>query len=202
TIAVATINARAAEATAAAAVHPTVAVTATTKPTLFINAASANCRSGPGNDFGVIAALAAGTSADLVGKDSVHNYWIVIDPASHKQCWVQIQDATPAGSFSDLPEMTPQPVTIAVPGKPNKGAWNFACDNTTLTTVLAWYPPSGSVNGYRIFREGSQIADVPATEKSYTEKIPFRYGSNMSYAVAAYNEAGTSQQLTWNFHCP
>lgn len=180
---------------------PPVATSAD-KPSLFINAQNASCRSGPGPDFKVIATLAAGTSVSLVGQDTADNYWIVKDPASGDTCWVSVQDATPTGNFQSLPQMTPPAVSISAPGKPSRGAWNFSCDNSTLTTILGWNPPSGSVNGYRVYRKGSQIADVPASQTSFTETIPFTYGSSMDYEVAAYNDAGLSQQATWNFHCP
>ena len=150
----------------------------------------------------MIATYNAGTTVNLVGKDSADSYWVVLDPTSHSQCWISVQDATPGGSFDTIPEMTPQPISEKVPGKPSKGVWNFACDNTTLTTILGWQPTTGTVNGYRIFRQGNQIADVPASQTSYTEKVPFRYGSSMQYSVTAYNEAGMSPPLNWDFHCP
>ncbi len=172
------------------------------KPSLFINTDNAACRGGPGPDFKVIASYPAGTSLDMVGKDRADNYWIVVDPISHDQCWVSIQDATPTGNFQGLPEIKPPTPSAGVPPQPAKGAWNYACDNTTLTTVLGWTAPSGPVNGYRLYRDDNQIADVPATQTTYTEKIPFKYGSSISYAVAAYNDAGVSAKTTWNFHCP
>ncbi len=177
-------------------------VTPTVKPTLSIHADNSACRSGPGTDFKVIATFPAGTTLDLYGKDTADSYWIVVDPTSHDLCWVQTQDATPSGSFAALPELTAQPVSVSAPNKPGKANWNFFCDNTTLTTILAWNAPSGAVNGYRIYRESTQIADVPANQTSYTEKIPFTYGSTMTYAVAAYNDAGTSPQTVWSFSCP
>ncbi len=203
TIAAATIQAaRAGTATAAAASPTAPAATPTVKPTLFVHADNAACRSGPGTDFKVIATFPAGTTVDMTGKDTTDGYWIVQDPTSRDLCWIQAQDATPSGSFDLLPEMTPQPVSVSVPNKPSKGVWNFACDNTTLTTILGWNAPAGPVNGYRIYRQGTQIADVPSTQTSYTDKTPFRYGSSIDYAVAAYNDAGVSPQLVWNFHCP
>ncbi len=177
-------------------------VTPTVKPKLSIHTDNSACRSGPGTDFKVIATFPAGTTVDMAGKDTADSYWIVVDPTSHNLCWVQAQDATPSGSFDALPEMTPQPVKVSVPNKPGKGSWNFFCDDTTLTTILAWSAPSGTVNGYRIYRADAQIADVPSSQTSYTEKIPFTYGSGMTYAVAAYNDAGTSPQTVWNFRCP
>ncbi|HTP01438.1 MAG TPA: hypothetical protein VMJ64_08700 [Anaerolineales bacterium] len=175
----------------------------TAQALLFINTDNAACRSGPGTDFKVIANYPAGTSVDLAGQDTADNYWIVLDPASKDLCWVSIQDATPTGDYQSLPQVTPPAVSVSVPGKPSRGAWNFSCDNTTLTTILAWNVSNGGApNGFRIYREGSQIADVPATQTTYTDKTPFTYGSSIAYAVAAYNDAGLSQQVTWNFHCP
>ncbi len=200
-MAAATLNA-AATATALALTSLPPTPTATTQPTLFINAATSSCRSGPSPDFQVIATYNAGTTVNLVGKDSADSYWIVQDPTSGNRCWISVQEATPGGSFDTLPEMTPQPVTGDAPGKPAKGVWNFACDNTTLTMILGWRPTTGTVNGYRIFRQGSQIADVPASQTSYTEKVPFRYGSSMQYSVTAYNQVGMSPPLNWDFHCP
>jgi hypothetical protein len=195
-----TMNAQASGGAATPLASP--AATATIQPMLFINTNSAKCRSGPGIDFKVIATFPAGANVMMLARDSADGYWIVQDPATDAQCWVQAQDSTPSGSFEALPEMTPQAVSITVPNKPSRGAWNFSCDNTTLTTILAWNAPSGPINGYRIYRQGNQIADVPASQTTYTDKIPFTFGSSMTYAVAAYDDAGLSQQAVWNFHCP
>jgi hypothetical protein len=176
--------------------------TPTTKPTLYINTDGSKCRSGPGTDFKEIASFKTGTSVDMIAKDSTDGYWLVKDPTSGDSCWVFVQDATPSGSFDLLPEITPQPVAVSAPGKPSQGAWNFFCDNTSLTTTLAWSAPQGTVNGYRVYREGTKIADLPATTTTYTEKIDFKYGSQMSYAVEGFNEAGAGPQLSWNFKCP
>ena len=62
--------------------------------------------------------------------------------------------------------------------------------------------PSGTVNGYRVYRFGTLLADLPASTTSYQETVPFTYGSDMNYAVEAYNDAGTGQQVLWDFTCP
>jgi hypothetical protein len=203
TIAAATINAQLAAATASAAVTVAPPATPTVAPTLFINAATSNCRSGPGPDFQLIATYSAGASVPLFGQDTASGFWVVKDPVSNALCWISVQDGTPAGSFDALPQMTPQPVSVAVPAQPASiGRPDFACDNTTLTVVLRWQAPPGAVNGYRLFREGNQVADVPASQTEYTEKIPFVYGSSVKYAVAAYNDAGLSAPHAWEVHCP
>lgn len=176
--------------------------TPTTKPTVSVHTDGAKCKSGPGANFEVIASFSVGATADLIGKDTADGYWVVKDPASGSSCWLQVQDATPAGSYLALPELTPQAVSQSAPNRPSRGNWNYSCDSTSLTTLLGWNAPAGSVNGYRVYREGTQIADLGAGTKSYKETIPFNYGSSINYAVQAYNDAGVSAQLTWNFSCP
>ncbi len=204
TIVAATMSAATAQAAQAAPVTTPIGQMPTSgaAPMLFINVDNAACRDGPGPDFKVIANFPAGTSVSLVGQDSADSYWIVKDPGSNSNCWVSVMDATPTGDYQSLPQMTPQAASAGVPGKPTRGTWYFNCDNTTLTISLGWNAPSGSVNGYRIYRKGTQVADVPANQTTYSEKIPFVYGSSIEYAVAAYNEAGVSQQTSWNIHCP
>lgn len=177
---------------------PAVA-TPTVKPTVSIHTDGAKCKSGPGADFKVIATYSVGTVADLLGKDTADGYWLVKDPSSGSSCWVQIQDATPAGSFELLPEVTPQPVAQTAPGRPGHASFNFNCDSTSLTTILAWNAPTGTVNGYRLYREGTKIADLDAGTTTYNETIPFNFGSSMNYAVEAYND-GRVSAIDLEFH--
>ncbi len=179
-----------------------VPATATVKPTVSIHTEGAKCKSGPGEDFKVIATFGVGTSADLIAKDTADGYWLVKDPTTGSSCWILVQDATPAGSFESLPEVTPQPVSQSVPNAPSRGNWNYSCDSTSLSTLLGWNPPAGAVNGYRVYRAGTQIADLGGGTTSYKETIPFNYGSSINYSVEAYNDAGTGPKLTWNFSCP
>ncbi len=172
------------------------------KALLYINTDNAKCRTGEGQNFKVVASFATGTTLEMVGKDTTKGYWEVRVPGSAEACWVQIQDGTPSGSYESLPEVTPQAGAQNPPGRPGRRNWNFSCDNTSLTTILSWSATTNDVNGYRVYRLGSQIADLAATTTTYTETIAFRYGSHMTYAVEAYNDAGTSSQLIWDFNCP
>jgi hypothetical protein len=191
-------------ASASATPSPTAAVTATatTKPALFIKTDGAQCRSGAGTDFKEIAAFAAGTTVDMVAKDTTDGYWLVKDPTSGSSCWVSVQDATPSGSFDLLPEITPPPVAAEPPTKPTLQNWNYNCDNTSLTVILAWAAPPGNVNGYRVYREGTKVADLPASTTTYTETIDFTFGSTVDYAVEAFNDAGAGPQATHAITCP
>jgi hypothetical protein len=174
----------------------------TVKPTLSINTNNAQCRSGPGTNFKVVATYPSGTIVDLLAKDTADGFWIVKDPASADLCWVQVQDATPGGSFESLPEVTPQASTASVPARPGSINYTFNCDNATLTTSMKWSDSADNENGYRVYRLGTQIADLPANTTSFDENIPYDIGTSITYSIEAYNDSGPSAQRSITFHCP
>jgi len=176
--------------------------TPTVKPTLTINTNNAKCRSGPGANFKVSATYPSGTIVDLVAKDTADGFWIVKDPASGDLCWIQVQDATAAGSFSSLPEVTPQASTASVPARPGSINYSYSCDNATLTTKMSWTDAADNENGYHVYRLGTQIADLPANSSSFTENIPYTAGTSITYSVEAYNDSGASAQRSITFQCP
>jgi hypothetical protein len=171
-------------------------VTPTTKPTLLINTDNASCNSGPSADFNVIATFAAGTSVDLIGKDSADSYWIVVDPTSHNLCWVQAQDGTASGSYQTLPQMTPPAASNnpKTPAGPGYVIWTFSCAGSQITVTLTWPDKADNEKGYHVYRDGSQIAELPPNSTSYTDTTSDAGGKVIVYAVAAYNDVGSSPQ--------
>lgn len=183
--------------------QPTAASpTATTKPTLKITASNASCTTGPGTKFDVLATYSSGTTVDMIAQDTADGYWMVKDPASGTSCWVRAQDATARGSFDLLPEVTPQAAGQGVPARPTVFYPNYSCDPNGLTTALTWDDAANNEKGYHVYRDGVQIADLPANSTKFSETIPFTLGSQVTYAVEAYNDAGVSGQRTLSFHCP
>ena len=175
-------------------------VTPTTKPTFKVNTANAECRSGPSGDFTLVATFAAGTSVDLAGKDTADSYYIVVDPTSHNLCWIQAQDGTPGGSFSNLIEVTPPASSTSqkVPARPAFVGYNFQCEFASggiqVKVDLTWPDTATNEKGYYVYRDGTQIADLPANSTSYSETTSIPSGTTFAYGVAAYNDIGTSDQ--------
>ena len=178
-----------------------VAPTPTVKPTLHINANNAKCRSGPSQDSKVIATFNAGATVDMIAKDTADGYWIVKDPGSGDTCWVRAQDATPGGSFDSLPEVTPQASAQSVPTRPGSLFYNYSCDNTSVTTTLTWADAANNENGYRVYRLGNLIADLPANSTAYADTANVPFGTQLTYSVEAYNDAGASAQRSVTFTC-
>ena len=176
----------------AQAVPTTPTVTATAKPELKINASGAACRTGPNADSEILTTLGAGTTVDMIAKDTADGYWMVKDPVSGSSCWVQMQDATASGSFSLLPEVTPQAVeSKTTPAKPGSSSnfnyWEYNCGAGTVS--LQWLDNADNETGYRIYRNGQMIADLPAGSTSYTDAIYLGIGP-LDYSIQAYNDAG------------
>jgi hypothetical protein len=70
-----------------------------------------NCRTGPGKVYDLVGnGLQVGQIAEVIGRDSGGQYWIIRDPDSPSiTCWLWGQYATVTGDWQSLPVMTPPP---------------------------------------------------------------------------------------------
>ncbi len=192
----------------AAAPHSTntPAATPTSNPPLFYISGNVNCRTGTGPNFRVVAALTPGTTVVMLGRDPTGNYWLVRTPDGSASCWLQTIDGTPGGSYGNLPAVTPQPSTQKPPAVPAAVSYPFFCNynsdgSWSVTTSLSWIDPANNANGFRIYRSGSQIADLPATTKTFKETVNVVTGTRLTYSLEAYNDTGVSPQKTISFGC-
>ncbi len=165
-------------------------------PIFYVNG-NIQCRSGPGPNFRVLASFTPGTVLNMLGKDPSGNYWLVKDPNSSAVCWLLTVDGTPGGSFASLPVVTPQPSTQKPPGIPASLSWPFYCEyehdvTYKVTIQLSWTDLGHDANGFRVYREGAQVADLPAATPTYKDSVDVTIGSQLSYSVEAYNDAGVS----------
>jgi hypothetical protein len=181
---------------------PTLVAAAPTfeKPRLYVNS-DVKCRSSTNPSSKVIASLTAGTSVDMIGKDSAESAWLVMVPNAPIPCWVRVEDSSPGGSFQALPEVTPQPGSGKVPAAPTNLSWNFTCAYKsgvlyTINTPLSWDDPSNDANGFRVYRNDALIADLTSDVKAFTDKSDVVLGTDLTYSVEAYNEAGASPRLS------
>lgn len=66
--------------------------------------ANTNCRSGPGSEYEIVGALTIGQQAEVVGKSSTTNYWIINNPNAAGTCWLWAEYATITGQTASLQE--------------------------------------------------------------------------------------------------
>jgi hypothetical protein len=172
----------------------------TSAPVLTINDPT-NCRSGPGTNFQLIMAFTPGTKLLLLGKDTADNYWLVQIPQTQNTCWVPGEYATAGGNFAGLPEVTPTAGTVSnAPARPSSLFYNYACASLTEATItLTWKDTANNESGYRVYSNGTLIADLPANSTTFTDNVSRGPGSVFSYSIEAYNNTGASSSRTGNF---
>jgi hypothetical protein len=64
--------------------------------------------------------------------------------------------------------------------------------------TLQWADAANNETGYRVYREGSVLATLPANTTTYTDSPPF--GGPYTYAVEAVSVDGASAQATVQSH--
>jgi len=68
------------------------------------------------------------------------------------------------------------------------------CSSQAYTVTIEWKDAADNEDGYRVYRDGKGIADLGSGTVSFQDEPP---GSGpYTYAVEAYNNSGTSQQIT------
>src|SRR5687767_2447631 len=94
-------------ATPTATETPTVTATYTSTIPMVSVTVGTNCRTGPGTAYDIVYSLAVGLKAELIGKYTAGNYWIIKTPDGSNSCWLWGQYAQVEGDVSGLPEYTP-----------------------------------------------------------------------------------------------
>ncbi len=160
-----------------------------------------NCRSGPGASFQLITAFTPGTTLQIVGKDSAHNYWLVQIPKTQTTCWASGDYATASGNYQSLPEATPSTPDQTIPTRPGSFNYNWSCPGGNLTTSITWTSTSTNQTGFNVYRNGVQIVSLPANASSYTDTTTVPVGSTVTYGITAYNQNGESSPRSFSFEC-
>ncbi len=184
---------------------------ATTSNTVTVTVSqNTNCRSGPSVEFNEVGALNPGQIAEVVGKDTFDNYWIVKLPDSPgKTCWLWGQYATVTGDASMVADVaTPTAVSNGTPDVPalldaQVKCTNLGGGNYQYKMLLKWADNSTNENKFVIYTSNSsQFSASPnKTSFSFEENLPS--GSSLYATLVAANEKGESNPVqTNNFTCP
>lgn len=211
TLAVQTINAATQQAQSGI---PTNTVSPpVTAPTVTVNS-DTNCRTGPNINYDFVMLFQAGFSAEIIGKYTPANYWIIKYPGGGgNTCWLWGQYATIVGDTAGLPEMVPPPLpptATPAPTAPNppKGV-NLACSSVNnskkvgnfwiisyeWTVKVKWKDNSDNEDGFSVYKNGSLLANVGPNATSYTDQFNVGLiltGTTWTYGVASYNSYGSS----------
>jgi serine/threonine protein kinase len=115
--------------------------TATPAPVLLTVQTDANCRAGPGVDYGVIRYLPAGQTLQARGRDANSTWWWIEDPVGDQSCWVSGLLVGLNGDGGTLPELTAGPTSTPrladtpVPASPTPTPRAATTEPTKAATV-------------------------------------------------------------------
>lgn len=200
-------------------------------PTVTVSTAT-NCRTGPGQAYSSIYGLPVGISAEVVGKNTSTNYWIIKIPNGSGTCWLWGQYATVTGDTSGLqnvaipptptltitPTFTPTKVVLQPPSAPSNlsqtnvctigSTWNIYSFDGTIT----WQDTSNNEDGFRVYSFDDNLtgaADIlRGTVAANVTSFNFNtssFGPSSTIKVEAFNNAGSSTRVSLFFtgnNCP
>lgn len=202
--------------TVAPALTATPAFTGTPSVPEVSVSAPTNCRTGPSNAYDMVFTMNPGETAQVVGKNTATNYWIIDNP-SGGTCWLWGQYATVSGNTSGLPEMIPPPTptpksspTPTLPAAPKNVSIAKACIPLPpalvlfqYSGVLTWKDVADNEKGYKVYMNGSLLASLPPNTTSFPlPGIPFTAGTPFTMGVEAFNNTGASTMKTDVISCP
>jgi hypothetical protein len=190
---------------------PTLAVTGTPSTVQVSVSVATNCRAGVTTDFEILWALPVGDKAEVVGKYTPLNYWLVKIPGGG-QCWLWGQYATLEGNVASVPDVQPPatPVAPTATEEPTQAPVPAAVTNLTYSVncgvgpppvlflggTLHWQDNADDEDGFHIYRNNSQVATLPPNTESYD------FTPAGTYGVEAFNANGASAMKTVTPACP
>lgn len=81
--------------------------------------------------------------------------------------------------------------------RPGNLTYTYDCTSGTVNVSLSWSDTANNEDGYRILRDGSQVADLASGSTTYSQNAPGP--GTYVYTVTAYNAGGeASTQVTVN----
>ena len=189
------------------ATKPTSASTPTITPTystpMLTVLQQTNCREGPGQDYQVLFTYLANKKLEILGRYEPTNFWLVKSPDSQTgTCWLWGEYVELSGSYWVVPTLTPPPTaTLAPPQAPSIQDWHFDCSGGKMTFNLTWEDRATNETGYRIFRDGEAVVELPPNSTAFMETIPAESGQDIIYYLQVFGPSGTANSSLIKLSC-
>ena len=179
----------------------TITLTPTYSVPMLTVRESTNCRTGPGEQYDVVFTYLTGKTLEIVGRYDPGNFWLVKSNESPSgTCWLWGQYADVTGSYWAVASVTPPATsTVAPPRAPVLQEWHFSCNGQTITFTVTWTDNATDETGYRIFRNGEQLIELPANTTTYTDT--FTTDQGVEYYVEVFSPSGTANSSVMRMRC-
>ena len=190
--------------TATSGATPTITPTFSTPMLTVLQ--QTNCRSGPGQDYDIVRTYLPKQKLLILGRYEPTNYWLVktleLKSSTVGSCWLWGEYVKLSGSYWVVPTVTPPPTaTTAPPAAPGLLDWRFDCGSGNMTFTVLWADKATNETGYRVFRDGKQVVELPADSTSYSETIPLQSGESAAYYIQVYAPSGTANTSVMKLTC-
>ena len=89
----------------------------------------------------------------------------------------------------------------APPRAPVIDEWNFFCEGGNLNFTVTWRDTATDETGYRLFRNGEAIVELPANSTTYTDVYDIPADQNVEYYIQAYSPTGSANTSIMRMRC-
>lgn len=186
---------------------PNGSLTATITPTysvpMLIVQESTNCRTGPGEQYQILFTYLEGKQLEIAGRSDTGDFWLVKAPESPTgTCWLWGEFVEVTGSHWVVPSVIAPPTgTNPPPQQVILENWEFFCSGDTLNITIIWFDRAENETGYRIFRNGGAVAELPANSTTYTESTELRAGQWAEYYIQVNTPNGSANSSIMRMTC-
>jgi hypothetical protein len=162
-----------------------------------------NCRTGPGEEYEIVVTYLQGKELEIAGRYDPGNFWLVKSSESPAgTCWLWGQYVELAGSYWAVSSVTPPPtVTARPPRAPGILSWEFFCSASTLTFTVNWADNASNEVGYRIFRNGEALAELPADTTTFTDTYAIAPEESVEYYLQVFGPSGNANSSIMRMRC-
>lgn len=182
---------------------PTTSITPTYSVPMLTVQESTNCRTGPGEEYEVIFIYLTGKELEIVGRYDPGNFWLVKSNESpNGTCWLWGEFVEVTGSYWAVSSVTPPATsTSAPPPAAVLIEWNYYCSGGTINFSVTWRDNAENEQGYRILRNGEQIAELPANSTAYTDSYNPPVDQSVEYYIQVYGPSGSGNTYVGSMRC-
>jgi hypothetical protein len=175
---------------------PTATAPSSTGP-IFTFTQQANCRKGPNTLYESLGFGQVGEQVPIQGLSDPAG-WYYVQLPNEARCFAAGSTGDVSGSLDGLPVIPAPPLpaataTVAPPAAPTLSLNNQVCDAIQYVVRLGWTNVEGET-GYRVYRDGSLIANLGANATLYDDVSP-DYNAH-DYRVEAFNSSGAAGSAT------
>ncbi|HSL42009.1 MAG TPA: SH3 domain-containing protein [Anaerolineales bacterium] len=181
----------------------TTTITPTYSVPLVTVRESTNCRTGPGEEYDVVITYLTGKELEIAGRYDPGDFWLVKSNESPTgTCWLWGEFVDVAGSYWAVSSVTPPPTATARPPRaPGIVSWEFFCSGGTLNFTAIWGDNANNEAGYRVFRNGEAITELPADTTTFTDNYDIDENESVEYYLQVFGPSGTANSSIMRMRC-